>query len=301
MKHFFYLIVLFISTQVVGQPYLNETSQWKQYYEYSVYPPGIRIVQDIVIQLDGDTMVGTTNYHRVLKTGIATTYYVQSGDTTYHGPIQEYMDPIREGEKSIYAYNRMTQKEYLLYDFGAEVGDTLKSGNCKRDTVIRIDTIYLGDKPRRRFHLPSPFPGDVSTLVEGIGSTFGFYFGVCNVITTPAFLQLQCYSQDGDFIQFDSTFDCSGLLLADEAVREEDFAIHPNPFTDEIEIDFPDAFKQSVSISVVNLMGVVVFEKRLQSVNSIERIALPDVPAGIYIVSIRHSQGIMSRKMMKVF
>jgi len=299
MKHFFYLIVLFISTQVVGQPYLNETSQWKQYYEYSVYPPGIRIIQDIVIQLDGDTMVGTTNYHRVLKTGLATTYYVQSGDTTYHGPIQEYMDPIREGEKSIYAYNRMTQKEYLLYDFGAEVGDTLKSGNCKRDTVIRIDTIYLGDKPRRRFHLPSPFPGDISTLVEGIGSTFGFYFGVCNVITTPAFLQLQCYSQDGDVMSFDSTYDCDGLILDDQTVEVDTWSVCPNPFTDEIEVRFPEGLPQPSTISVVNMMGVSLYQQQVSSGDQAVHISLSNVPVGMYVVCMRHAKGMFSRVVVK--
>lgn len=299
MKYIILLIAFFLSAQVMGQPYLNETSQWKQYFRHTAFPPGLVFVEDVVIQLDGDTIVGATTYHRVLKTGFATTYYIQSGDTTYHGPIHEYMDPIREVDQYMYTYDRQAGHEYLLYDFSAEVGDTLKSGYCKRDTVIRIDTIYLGDRPRKRFHLPAGAHGEICTLIEGIGPNFGLYWQPCNEVPDPQ-IYLQCFSQDGNFIQLDSTFDCSGLILADEVIKADALSIHPNSFTDEIEIDFPDAFNQSASISIVNLMGVVVFERELLSANSIERIALPDLPVGIYIVCIRHPQGIMSRKMMRL-
>jgi Secretion system C-terminal sorting domain len=299
MKYFLPLIVLFLATRLVAQPYLNETSQWKQYYRYSAYPPGIAFVEDILIQLDGDTMVGDVTYYRVLKTGLATTILLQSNDTTYQGPIHHYMDPIREEDKYIYAYDRAAGKEYLLYDFSAAVGDTLKSFDyCKRDTVISIDTLYLGDQPRKRFHLPSPYAGDISTLVEGIGSTFGFYWPVCNVIPDPQ-IKLQCFSQDGAFIQFDSTYDCNGLLLANKWIKEDKFSIHPNPFLDDIEIQFPVAFQQAVSITMVNMLGAVVFHQQLQSPGPVERLALPDLPAGVYVICIRNRQGISSYKMIK--
>lgn len=298
MKHIVLLIVLFSSARLTGQPYLNETSQWKQYYRYSTFP-GIVFIEDILLELEGDTMIGDMKYYRVLKTGMATTLLLQSGDTTYHGPIHEYMDPIREADQFMYAYDRQAGKEYLLYDFSAEVGDTLQSGNCQEDTVISIDTIYLGDRPRRRFHLPPGNHGEICTLIEGIGSTFGLYWQVCNVVPDPQ-IKLQCYSQDGDFIQFDSAFDCSGLILSNEVISKDQFSIRPNPFTDEIEIHVQEAHQQMISVAIVNLMGVVVFEKKLLSPDPVEKIALPDIAAGMYVVCVRHTQGISSQKMMKL-
>ncbi len=298
MKYCAILIALLLAAQLKAQPYLNETSQWKQYYRHSVFPPGLAFVEDVIIRLDGDTLVGTTTYHKVLKTGQATTYYVQSGDTTYHGPIHEYLDPIREVDHFMYAYDRQAGQEYLLYDFSAAVGDTLLSGNCATDTVVSIDTVYLGDQPRKRFHLTPGPHGEICTLIEGVGPTFGLYWQPCNVVPDPQ-IYLQCYSQDGDVMPFDSTYDCGGLILADQTVEADTWSVRPNPFTDEIEIEFPDEFQQPASISVVNLMGVVVFEKQLLPVNSIERIDLPDMPAGIYMVMLRYHQGIISKKMMK--
>ena len=283
----------------MGQPYLNETSQWKQYFRYSEYPPGFAFIEDIWIKLDGDTTIEGTTYFKVLKTGFDTTDQINTGGTDTYGTIFEYLDPIREGDKSIFAFNRKTQKEYLLYDFSAAVGDTLMSGKCKRDSVLSIDTVYLGDVPRRQFHLPTPYPVEISTLVEGIGSTFGFYIHACNIIPNPV-VYLQCFCQDGSCIKFKGNYDCSSLLVANQEINENAFSIHPNPFNDEIEIHFPDAFQHAVSIVIVNLIGAVVFEQYHSSPNAVERIALPDLPLGMYVVSIRHQDGITSQKMMKL-
>lgn len=299
MKYAWSLFVLFLSAQLMGQPYLNETSQWKQYFRYSEYPPGFAFIEDIWIKLDGDTTIEGTTYFKVLKTGFDTTDQINTGGTDTYGTIFEYLDPIREGDKSIFAFNRKTQKEYLLYDFSAAVGDTLMSGKCKRDSVLSIDTVYLGDVPRRQFHLPTPYPVEISTLVEGIGSTFGFYIHACNIIPNPV-VYLQCFCQDGSCIKFKGNYDCSSLLVANEEINENAFSILPNPFIDEIEIHFPDAFQHAVSIVIVNLLGAVVFEEQRSSPNAIERIALPDLPAAMYVVSIRHQYGITSQKMMKL-
>jgi len=299
MKYFLLLLAMAYSISLMGQPYLNETCRWKQYYRYSAYPPGIAFIEDIWIQLDGDTVVGNTTYYRVLKTGMATTVLLQSNDTTYQGPIHEYLDPIRESDQRFYAYNRQQGFEYLLYDFSAAVGDTLESGNCVRDTVVSIDTLYLGNMPRKRFHLPLIHPNvEISTLVEGIGSTLGLYWQPCNVIPDPQ-LQLQCYSQDGNYLQFDPNFDCSSLVTANEPIQKDVFAIYPNPFTDEIEIHFKGTSPGAVTISIANIVGEFVFEKQLPSHASVENISLPDLPPGIYVVCIRDEKGIVSQKMIK--
>lgn len=298
MKHFLFLVCLCCATSAIGQPYLNETSRWKQYYRYSVYPPGIAFEEDIWIQLDGDTVVGNKTYYRVLKTGIGITYYPQEGDTTFHGAIHQYLDPVREEGNAFYAYNRMAQEEYLLYDFSAAVGDTLKSGTCKRDTVIAIDTLYLGDVPRKQFHLPSPFSGDISTLVEGVGSTFGFYWQPCNVVPTP-FIKLQCFSQDGEFISFDSNFDCSALVLGIDMIKKDDFTCYPNPFSTEIFIETPHPVGQEYTIIITNLVGSIIYEKKYSAMESFERIDLSHIPSGLFILSLYQSGKFSSKKIVK--
>ena len=299
MKFILFLACICCAASAVGQPYLNETSRWKQYYRYSVYPPGITFEEDIWIQLDGDTVVGNTIYYRVLKTGIGTTYYTQEGDTTFHGPILQYLDPVREEGRAFYAYNRMAQEEYLLYDFGGDVGDTLKSGYCKRDSIIAIDTLYLGDVPRKQFHLPSSFPGEISTLIEGVGSTFGFYWQPCNVVPTP-FLKLQCFSQDGAYISFDSNFDCSTLVSAHEVIENDPLICSPNPFSTEITIHSPNSFSTDYSIVITNIVGSIIYREQGSSLDPFKRIDLSHLPSGLYILSLFEAGKIASEKILKL-
>lgn len=282
----------------MAQPYLNATSQWKQYYRYSSLPAGLAFVEDIVLQLDGDTTVGATIYHRVLKTGMETRYYVASGDTTYQGPIHTYMDPIREEGPYFYAYDRQAGQEYLLYDFSAEVGDTLKSGNCAMDMVESIDTVYLGSRALKRFHLTPGPHGEICTLIEGVGPTFGLYWQPCNVVPDPQ-IYLQCYGRDGDYIQFDSSYDCTGVILADQVVEEDEWSISPNPFTDEIEVRFPEVLSHPSTITVVNLMGVSVYQQQVPSGEQAIRINLSNLPVGMYVVSVRGEWGVRSKVVVK--
>ena len=299
MKYTFTLLALFLSAQVIGQTYLNETSRWKQYFRYSYYPPGVALIEDAWIQLDGDTTINGMTYFKVLKTGFDTFDFLQGGGTDSYGTMHDYLDPIREADQSIYAFSRTMNEEYLLYDYSAQVGDTLKSGNCERDTVISIDTLLLGNVPRKQFHLPAPYTADISRLVEGIGSTFGFQWHVCNIIPNPV-VYLQCFCQDGACLKFYGNYDCSSLLVANEEREERAFSIHPNPFIDELEIHFSEALQQSVSLVIIDMMGAVVFNLHLSSADSIERIAIPDLATGLYIISVRHQDGIYSQKMMKL-
>ena len=299
MKHLYTLIALCLSVHLVAQPYLDATSQWKQYYRYSVFPPGIAFVEDMVIQFDGDTTVGTKIYHRVLKTGLATTYMVQSGDTTYQGPIHTYMDPIREEGPYFYAYDRQAGQEYLLYDFSAQVGDTLQSGQCNMDMVVSIDTVYLGDRPRKRFHLmPGPH-GEITTLIEGVGPTFGLYWQPCNEVPDPQ-IYLQCFSQDGDYMSFDSAYDCSQLVLAEEVITHEDWSVRPNPFSDEIEVYIPEGLRYPLKFTVMDLMGIVVYESLLMEGDHVVQVGLKELAAEMYVVSLRNREGVFSKMVMKI-
>ena len=299
MKSFFFLIILFYSIQLVSQPYLNETSRWEQVF-HTGSGIGYFTHDEIIIQLDGDTVIGSITYHRMLKTGIHLFIYdySQDYDTIVYEPIHEYLDPIREEGNLFIAYNRAEHHEYILYDFSGAVGDTMLSNNCERDTIQYIDTLYLGAEPRKQFHLPAPIH-EFSTLVEGVGSTFGYGWRACNNWGSGAYAILKCFSQDGNYMQFYPNYKCSDFVIAVDPVRDVEFSIYPNPFTDEIEIHFANDIQETFSISIVNLVGAVVFEKQFLPQSSIEHISLPDLTAGMYLMCFRSKEGISTQRMIK--
>jgi len=78
--------------------------------------------------------------------------------------------------------------------------------------------------------------------------------------------------------------------------NSEQFSIYPNPATDEIIIRSENS--SSMDLSIYGIEGKLVLQKQLKhQENHIDISALPE---GIYAVSIRSSQGIVQKKLIKV-
>lgn len=76
-------------------------------------------------------------------------------------------------------------------------GDTATYDCGSPQVVMRIDTIYIGNIPRRHFHFPTSV-SETGTLIEGIGSIQGLFKRPCNgYILFEEFSELQCFSQGG--------------------------------------------------------------------------------------------------------
>lgn len=151
-------------------------------------------------------------------------YYLK-GDTTINGNVYKklyfrrqifgevkdvYLTSLKEASGKIYAsdYNwnglNYTVGEYLLYDFSAEVGDTIKSNitpdcNCnllEPQIVTSISTVTLQNGETRKKYLLS----HSSTWVEGIGSLNGLFYDAFPIILSKDRPQLICYKQYDSFL-----------------------------------------------------------------------------------------------------
>ena len=89
--------------------------------------------------------------------------------------------------------------------------------------------------------------------------------------------------------------------INDLAIDLEQFIINPNPFSNQLTINFHTATSQEIAVEIMNLLGQQVYartEKTIQGANQIQ-INLPDLQAGTYIVSCTSEKGIISRKVVK--
>jgi uncharacterized protein (TIGR02145 family) len=75
----------------------------------------------------------------------------------------------------------------------------------------------------------------------------------------------------------------------------EQFSIYPNPVNDWIIIRLKNSTK--INLSVYGLEGKLMLQRQLNQQETL--IDICDLPEGIYIVSIRSSQGIMQKKIIK--
>jgi hypothetical protein len=72
--------------------------------------------------------------------------------------------------------------------------------------------------------------------------------------------------------------------------------IYPNPTTGYLNIDFKNWITSNKNIQLINSLGKVVFEKK--SSNSMERLAINNLPKGIYNLSIHSSEYNFSKKII---
>jgi hypothetical protein len=297
MPKFFYILLIF-SCQLIagvgslqGQTYLHEPTRWQQYVYYPSFPT--TYTYEFAIELKGDTLIDGKQYFKTLKTGTLTVDgYYQAPEEF---PIYEYTYSIREEDQKFYIYNTNSQQESLLQDFDLDIGDTVVAADhCVHKIVVWIDTVYLGNSPRKRFHL-NEGDGPI-TVIEGVGSTRGLFDSPCNDWFAPVFMQ--CFIQDQNYLQLFPTFDCSSLVSTEQNNLVE-INIYPNPFTDQLNIQIPELSLQPVSIRVLNLLGTTVFQTNIEFSENPERINLEHIPPGMYVIWIRNNNGERSFKVIK--
>lgn len=287
------------SLSLFAQSYLHEPTIWKQFLHTSSFPTIIE--EDYTLELKGDTVINSKTYFKVLKSGIRT-------ETNWYGggpietPIYEYVSPIREEDQKFYRYNINLQKEFLLHDFDLSVGDKayVSGDDCDHNTVAWIDTIYIGNTPRKHFHF---FGSQYVTLIEGVGSTRGLESTPCNDFPSPLFLL--CYVQDQSYLQLNQQFypdvDCSSLIVVStEDVSDNHFTLFPNPFSDEINIQIPSVKNQQLNIVVTNLLGTIMYQKQIAVSNEIETINPGNIPPGLYVVWLSSKDATSSFKILKL-
>ena len=301
MKNLFPFLLLTSSFPVEGQLYLNESSMWKERSGYhKSYPDPYYYVEDYVIKLDGDTVIDSRLYYKTLKTGTLTVTGGTPDTLVGIYPIHNYLKPLREENKDFYMYNLQTKKDEFLHNFDLVIGDTATT-DCDYAFVTWIDTLYLGNIPRKRFHLAfPPGKGEVNSLIEGVGAAWGLFLNPCNVYPPfTTYFKLQCYSQDGAYMQVDSTFDCSNVVHSNDHIHQYPFSIRPNPIDEYLEIYFPEQIMQDLKVTIMNLTGAVIYQKNFKSSDKIERISFLDVPSGLYIISLKSKDAISAFKIIK--
>ena len=149
--------------------FLADGSTWNLYHnDYSGY-----------MFIDGDTVVGGKAC-KVLR------YHYKTNKTS-NGVTTSFACLYQEG-KRILLYDSQNDGFYLYYDFGANVGDTIRWGREPCDTLVvtAVDTLCLRERKLRRvtfLNIPQEYvhypqvqhDGYVGQWIEGIGGEKGFY------------------------------------------------------------------------------------------------------------------------------
>lgn len=220
---------------------------------------------------------------------------------------------------SLRAYFRRTQncedKEYLLYDFSMDIGDTAYVGfelwgsGQQEDTagfkLISIDTITQFGTPRRRFNMLHGFPSyginefyRPMAWLEGIGSDNDpFYPFLCLWDGCESSYTTLCYDSVGTQLYQEPYYGvCDTTMVGIKEMESNlDISISPNPFTHSFRISSETQIRD---VEVYSILGEMI--GRFEGKEDALAIELPQhLSAGMYVVHIRTNQGILSKKVFK--
>ena len=203
--------------------------------------------------------------------------------------------------RKVYCYSNSSGLSYLLYDFSANVGDTINSvGNpVAIDTVI-VDSIkFISSNSiiRKHIYLHSiRFTNPQTKIwIEGIGSTYDLFYPT---ITLPdPLLNLICYQYNSYTLYPDSingTNACNNFLTSVNNIENNLFNIYPNPTQNTIHIT-ANTITPITSYKLYNSIGSLIQNNKLKN-NTID---ISSLSTGIYYLQLQTDKTTQTTKIIK--
>ena len=225
----------------------------------------------LVNWLSGDTLINEVRFTKVMET--------LNGEGS---PYQVAL--LREEDGKVWkTYNGIS--EILLYDFTANVGDSLVCGYGDYFVLDSISIEQIGGVDRKKFWfgLEYDFIGEpyaMETWIEGIGSDLGLLF--CgSYYFCGGYYRALCFHQDGELIWQNPEYDAC-VITSVEEINEKVISVYPNPAMEIVTIDGVEA----AEVQVYNGLGQMV--KTVQGSNEIN---VSGLPAGIYSIRVTMNDG----------
>ena len=225
----------------------------------------------LVNWLSGDTLINEVRFTKVMET--------LNGEGS---PYQVAL--LREEDGKVWeTYNG--NSEILLYDFTANVGDSLVCGYGDYFVLDSISIEQIGGVDRKKFWfgLEYDFTGEpyaMETWIEGIGSDLGLlYCG--SYYFCGGYYRALCFHQDGELIWQNPEYDAC-VITSVEEIKDKVISVYPNPAMETVTIDGVEASE----VQVYNALGQLV--KTVQGSNEIN---VSGLPAGIYSIRVTMNDG----------
>lgn len=266
-------------------PFATSDATWVQYFETMVTPPPFpqfAWTSTANFCMDGsDTLIIGTNYTRLQQCNAG------------------YVGGIREEDGAVYFFPADSTQEYLLYDFGAAVGDTifgvyvnefLATGNQGWQEPVLLDVVVSASAPSSAYggrvavqvQAADPGWGLDSEWIEGMGCVHGlFTFNPLNV--SNYWYGLDCFSHNdttywnGWYVE--SPGDCVPQYVGIGEHQRTRTHAFPNPTCGFVRVEGLDARR---ALEVRDALGRSVQVPWTRVSNEIVDLDLSALPHGMY-------------------
>ena len=173
--------------------------------------------------------------------------------------------------------------EILLYDFGLNIGDSVKNLNfdCAKELIYDIDSVEYAGKLRKRFTIQRYGTINDNYWIEGVGSTKGLFYPLLNWFEWD--WELTCFE---DNIQDWSISECVTTGIENLNISKKAFNIYPNPLINESIIEWEENILIPDLIEVYSIIGEKILSiKPIANEVKLKRSFFAN--SGIYIVNLK--------------
>jgi hypothetical protein len=287
------LFLTLLSICSSAQPYVSfpdSDATWRVSHEWDV------MTYDYYsYSIGGDTTINGIQYKKLVS--LINNHVYDSNDSVI-GAIRE------DSLKRIFFYGRLTVQfenfdsvgEYLIYQFGLNIGDTIplfKLNPSSGPVVVQdIDSVLVDGMYRKRYTLWNqnaeyePLGWYGQTWIEGIGSDWGLLGPYA--YSFEGGWNLYCFQQNGQYIYPDSN--CLSVNIDDIGTSQE-ITLSPNPAQTHLTVQLKDTPLQLQSVSIYNITGHQINPATQNQQPQQAILSLENLSAGLYLCHIVLSNG----------
>ena len=250
-----FLLFLFISFYSYSQKYIpivEENKEWSTLTVWTSDWPDTTYYTTFN-KFEGDTTIGEYQYLKVYET-----QNQELTDWILKGCIRE------DSTRKVW-YKPIDNYERIKYDFGMQAGDTILIENYPDLILDSIKEISVNGSVRQSFYLSNEYATEI--WIEGIGSLLGILnSGLAG--TAGGYSLLLCLHENSELIWQNS--DYAECWLVSGINKINDNLIKVNILTDfNNNIKIENNELTDIYIEIYNLLGQMIFFKRVESNSSI--------------------------------
>lgn len=268
----------------MGKPVISQTINyfddypvWKIEATDATYYPCL-VIDTYNYWFNGDTIINAHSYKKLYKKGITEHHWYSSDSNIYcnQEPYNYNQNVpcayLRQVDQSIIRWDKLQNKDTLLYDYNLQIGDTIPYHPDL--VVLGIDSILVEDHYRKTFDLGG------NQFIEGIGHHYGF-------LDEPLYLMmdfshiLHCFSLDGISYYPEIGLECN-VPVGIHEIQNNYALIYPNPANSIFSIKSKPGSK--INKLIIYNTGM----KKMAEINSTCQVDISSLPKGLYIVQITY-------------
>ena len=200
----------------------------------------------------------------------------------------------REENGKVYVIPQDSTEEIIIYDFNLEVDDVFEVNwawagkipfNVKVKEIEVITT--LDGLARKKFTLEGVDDYYFGQWIEGIGDAIWPFLMPAYSLSVSGGYSFSCFRVNEEIIYPLDASPSSCGLSSNSKLIQETVKVYPNPFEDELFLEFPS--NDFDKIEILNPIGQIIFSQKKKDFNN--KINIPaSSPRGIYFIRFYHQE-----------